>query len=71
MSELVFEVTPAEEGGYNARAIGEGIFTQGDTWTELCTMAVDATRGHFLHSKSPATIRLRLVRDEILTLAQL
>ena len=69
MSELFFEVTPAEEGGYNARAIGEGIFTQGDTWTKLCTMAVDATRGYFLHSESPATIRLRLVRDHILAIA--
>ena len=72
MSELVFEVTPAEEGGYNARAIGEGIFTQGDTWEELREMVLDATRGYFHGSKPPSSIRLRLMRiesDEVLKVA--
>jgi predicted RNase H-like HicB family nuclease len=69
MSELVFEVTPAEEGGYNARAIGEGIFTQGDTWEELREMVLDATLGYFQDSKPPANIRLHLVRDEVLKVA--
>ena len=27
--EIIFEVTKAIEGGYNARALGYGIFTQG------------------------------------------
>jgi predicted RNase H-like HicB family nuclease len=41
MNELVFEVTQEEDGGYCARAVGEGIFTQGDTWEELREMAFE------------------------------
>jgi len=33
--ELMFEVRDADAGGYYARALGHGIFTQGDTWEEL------------------------------------
>lgn len=29
-SEIVFEVTEAPEGGYDARALGHGVFTQGE-----------------------------------------
>ena len=31
-SEIIFEVTEALEGGYDARALGHSIFTQGDDW---------------------------------------
>jgi predicted RNase H-like HicB family nuclease len=58
MDELVFNVTPAEEGGYCAMAVGEGIATQGDTWDELCDMVVDATEGYFFDLKPPLQIRL-------------
>ena len=34
-SEIIFEVTDAIEGGYNARALGYSIFTQGDDWSDL------------------------------------
>jgi hypothetical protein len=30
--ELIFEVRDAEEGGYYAKALGHGIFTDGSTW---------------------------------------
>ena len=69
MSELVFEVTQEEDGGYCAKAIGEGIFTQGDTWEELREMVLDATKGYFHDSQPPASIRLHLIRDEILRVA--
>jgi hypothetical protein len=48
-----------------ARAIGEGIFTQGDTWEELREMVLDATKGHFYDSRPPEIIRLHLLRDEV------
>ena len=69
MRELVFEVTQEEDGGFCARAIGEGIFTQGDTWDELRAMVLDATTGSFYDSEPPARIRLRLLRDEVLLVA--
>ncbi len=60
MRELVFEVTQEEDGGFCAKAIGEGIFTQGDTREELRGMVLDATKGYFFDSEPPAKIRLHL-----------
>ena len=35
MSELIFVVEEAPEGGFLARALGESIFTEADTLAEL------------------------------------
>ena len=41
-SEIIFEVTEAVEGGYDARALGYSIFTQGEDWADLMAMVRDA-----------------------------
>ncbi len=71
MRELVFEVREDVDGGYNARAVGEGIFTQGDTWDELKEMVVDATKGYFGDAPAPDVLHLHLMtdRDEVLRVA--
>ena len=46
-SEIIFEVTEALEGGYDARALGHSIFTQGDDWDDLKAMVSDAVLCHF------------------------
>lgn len=69
MDELVFVVTPDEEdGGFCAAAVGAGIFTQGDTWEELCAMVLDATKAYYFDSQAPATVRL-LVCEQTLKVA--
>ena len=45
--EVVFEVTEAVEGGFDARSLGYGIFTQGDDWAHLKAMVKDAVLCHF------------------------
>jgi hypothetical protein len=40
--ELIFEVRDAEEGGYCARALGHGIFTEAETWEELRENVLEA-----------------------------
>ena len=65
LDEVVFEVHEAEEGGYYAAAIDYDIITQGDTWEELKLMAQDAVLCHFDDGQAPRTLRLRLVRDEV------
>lgn len=62
--EVVFEVAEAVEGGYDARAPGYSIFTQGDDWERLKAMAKDAVPCHFGGDCAVRTIRLRLVKDE-------
>lgn len=69
MKEIVFEVTQEADGGFVAEAIGESIFTQADTWEELRANARESVQAFYFDSQPPASIRLRLVRDEVLAVA--
>jgi hypothetical protein len=64
--ELIFMVTEAEEGGYNARALGAAIFTQADDLTELRANVREAVLCHY-DDRAPKIIRLHIVRDLVLT----
>lgn len=66
MSELVFEVTQEADGGYVAECLTEAIFTQGDSWGELRVNVREAVAAFFDGSDQPDSIRLHLVRDEVL-----
>jgi predicted RNase H-like HicB family nuclease len=66
-SEIIFEVTEAEEGGYCASALGYGISTQGETIEALRSMVRDAVDCYFDDpSQAPKIIRLHFVRDEVM-----
>ena len=67
-SELVFNVTQDPDRGYVAECSTESIVTQGDTWEELREMVKDAVEGYFFDTPKPQSIRLHLVRDEVLSL---
>jgi predicted RNase H-like HicB family nuclease len=47
MSEIIFVVEDAPEGGFSARAVGESIFTQAETLEELRAQVRDAVHCHF------------------------
>ena len=64
--EIIFEVTEAVEGGYDARALGHGIHTQGESWDSLKEMVQDAVLCHFDDGCAPRVIRLHLVKQEVL-----
>lgn len=66
MSELIFEVTQEADGGFVAECLTEAIFTQADTWDLLRANVREAVAAFFFDSAQPASIRLHLVRDEIL-----
>ena len=63
-TEIIFEVRESPEGGYEARALGHSIFTEGDDWADLKVMARDAVICHFDDREVPKVIRLHLVREE-------
>ena len=67
MNEIFFLVEEAIEGGYNAKAIGESIFTQGDDMNDLKSNIRDAVQCHFDENNIPKIIRLHLVKEEIIT----
>jgi predicted RNase H-like HicB family nuclease len=67
MNEIFFLIEEAVEGGYNARAIGESIFTEGDSLEELRANIKDAVQCHFDEGQAPKIIRLHFVKEEIIT----
>jgi hypothetical protein len=67
MNEIIFLVTDAPEGGYCARALGESIFTEGDTLEELRRNIRDTVSCHYADDKVPGVIRLHFVREEVLS----
>ena len=69
MTEIVFEVSQEADGGYTAEAIGESIFTQASTWEELRANVREAVQAFYFDSVPPTSVRLRLVRDEVLAVA--
>lgn len=66
MQELIFEVTQEADGGFVAESLGEGIFTEADTWEELRKNVLEAVNAYFFDSMPPKNVRLHLVRDELL-----
>lgn len=68
VSELIFVVEEAPEGGYTARALGESIFTEADTLDELHGQVRDAVQCHFDDGQAPRVIRLHFVREEVIAL---
>ncbi len=68
MTELIFIVSEAEEGGFLARSIGEDIFTEADTMDELKEMIRDAVVCHFEEDQLPKMIRIHFTKEEVFSL---
>ena len=66
MTEIIFLVEEAAEGGYTARALGESIFTEADDLEGLERNVRDAVRCHFDEGKRPRMVRLHFTREEVI-----
>jgi len=67
--ELIFEVREAEEGGYVARALGQAIFTEAETWQELRNNVLEATSLHFEDApEKPKLVQLHFIKDELIAI---
>ncbi|MDE0331614.1 MAG: 2-oxoisovalerate dehydrogenase [Nitrospinae bacterium] len=64
-SNIMFEVTEAVEGGYDARALGYSIFTQGEDWDDLKAMVRDAVLCHFGEEDAPKVRVLKKSREAV------
>ncbi len=65
-TELVFLVEGSPQGGFTARAVGVSIFTQADTLDGLRANVREAVSCHYEPGQRPESIRLRIVREEVL-----
>jgi hypothetical protein len=59
MTEIIFLVEEAPEGGYTARALGASIFTEADDLGALGQNVRDAVRCHFDEAERPSIVRLQ------------
>jgi predicted RNase H-like HicB family nuclease len=66
MNEIIFLVEEALEGGYTAKALGESIFTEGDTMEEIKANIKEAVECHFDEGNKPKLIRLHLIKEEVI-----
>ena len=66
VTEIVFVVEEAPEGGYTARAVGVSIVTEAEDMPALRTAVRSAVRCHFDAAEMPKLIRLHVVHDEII-----
>ena len=65
MTEIIFIVEESAEGGYEARALGHSIFTEGETVEELKENIKEAIRCHF-EEDLPKIIRLHYIKEEVI-----
>lgn len=68
VSEIIFLVEEASEGGYTARALGHSIFTEADTLEAIREEVKEAVLCHFDDALVPRIIRLHFVKEEIVAI---
>jgi hypothetical protein len=62
LKEVIVLVEASPQGGYEARALGHSIFTDGDDLEQLKANATDAVSAHFDAEERLAVIRLHRVK---------
>ena len=68
IKEIIFQIEESIEGGYEAKAIGYSIFTEGETYEEVKANIREAIKCHFEENEKPSIVRLHLVKDEVMAL---
>ena len=64
MTEIIFIVEESIEGGFEAKALGASIFTEGETIDELKQNIKEAIHCHF-EENAPKIVRLHYVKEEV------
>ncbi len=64
MTEIIFIAEESPEGGFEAKALGYSIFTDGESIEELRQNVREAVHCHF-EKDMPKVIRLHFTREEV------
>lgn len=65
MNELIFLINESVEGGFEASALGESIYTAADDWDLLKQNIREAVICHFDDNRK-RIIRLHFVKEEVM-----
>lgn len=66
MTEIIFTVSESPEGGYEAQALGQSIFTEGDDMDQLTANVKEAVATHFDEAEKPSIIRLHFLKEVVI-----
>ncbi len=66
--EIIFLIEESLDGGFEAKAVGYSIFTEGETEHEIRKNILEAVRCHFEESDLPSFINIRFLREEQIAL---
>lgn len=66
MTEIIFLVEESVESGYEAKALGHSIFTDGENMDELKVNIREAIQCHFESQDATKMVRLHFVKEEVL-----
>jgi hypothetical protein len=64
MTEIIFIVEESPETGFEAKALGYSIFTEGETMEELKKNIREAIQCHF-ETDPPKIVRLHYIKEEV------
>ncbi len=66
MSEIIFVIEEAPEGGFTARALEHSVFTEADDMAGIHEKVKEAVHCHFEEHEKPKVIRLHFSKQEII-----
>jgi len=66
--EIIFLIEESLDGGFEAKAVGYSIFTEGETENEIRKNILEAVRCHFDENEMPSYINIRFLREEQIAL---
>ncbi len=66
--EIIFLIEESLDGGFEAKAVGFPIFTEGESEDEVRQNILEAVRCHFDENEMPAFINIRFLREEQIAL---
>jgi hypothetical protein len=66
--EIIFLIEESLDGGFEAKAVGYSIFTEGETENEVRKNILEAVRCHFDETEMPSFINIRFLREEQIAL---
>lgn len=66
-TEIIFLIEEAPEGGLQARALGESIFTEAENMEALKENVREAVLTHFEIGEHPRIVRLHFIKEELMT----
>jgi hypothetical protein len=66
--EIIFLIEESLDDGFEAKAVGYSIFTEGETEDEIRKNILEAVKCHFEESDLPSFINTRFLREEQIAL---